>query len=96
MQATEICDRNGILLILDEVMVGCGRSGKWFAAEPYLAPITAASEAAGITPSGWVISATRWVTGVSPNSSKRANPTGLAASAPARAPRCVTCPATCW
>ncbi|MEP9365908.1 aminotransferase class III-fold pyridoxal phosphate-dependent enzyme [Xanthobacter sp. VNH20] len=27
----EVCDRHGILLILDEVMAGCGRSGKWFA-----------------------------------------------------------------
>ena len=29
----EICDRHDILLIMDEVMAGCGRSGTWFAFE---------------------------------------------------------------
>ena len=29
----EICDRHDILLVLDEIMAGCGRTGTWFAFE---------------------------------------------------------------
>src|SRR6266508_824932 len=33
MAIREVCDRHGILLILDEVMAGWGRTGRWFACE---------------------------------------------------------------
>jgi adenosylmethionine-8-amino-7-oxononanoate aminotransferase len=33
----EICDRHGVLFIADEVLVGVGRTGTWWAIEPYAA-----------------------------------------------------------
>jgi 4-aminobutyrate aminotransferase len=29
----EICDKHGIMLVMDEVQTGFGRTGKWFATE---------------------------------------------------------------
>jgi acetylornithine/N-succinyldiaminopimelate aminotransferase len=31
----ELCDANGMVLILDEVQTGCGRTGKWFGYQHY-------------------------------------------------------------
>jgi len=49
----ETCDRHGILLILDEVMAGFGRSGKWFACEHWDVVPDIMSVAKGIN-SGYV------------------------------------------
>lgn len=49
----EICDRNGILLISDEVMSGWGRTGKWFAVDNWNVVPDMITTAKGIT-SGYV------------------------------------------
>jgi taurine--2-oxoglutarate transaminase len=49
----EVCDRHGILLILDEVMAGFGRSGKWFACDHWDVVPDILSVAKGIN-SGYV------------------------------------------
>ncbi|MEN8159618.1 MAG: aspartate aminotransferase family protein, partial [Myxococcota bacterium] len=45
----EICDRHGVLLILDEVITGFGRTGRWFGMESYHARPDLVSFAKGIT-----------------------------------------------
>jgi putrescine aminotransferase len=45
----EICDRHGILLILDEVITGFGRTGRWFGMEQYGVRPDQVSFAKGIT-----------------------------------------------
>ncbi len=49
----EICEKNGALLILDEVMAGIGRTGRWFAYEHYGVVPDLLTLAKGIT-SGYV------------------------------------------
>jgi len=45
----DICDRNGILLVCDEVMCGLGRTGRWFAADNWNVVPDMISMAKGLT-----------------------------------------------
>ena len=49
----ELCDRHGILLVIDEVMTGFGRTGRWFAAEHWGVVPDMITFAKGVT-SGYV------------------------------------------
>ncbi|MDE3102959.1 MAG: aminotransferase class III-fold pyridoxal phosphate-dependent enzyme [Chloroflexota bacterium] len=49
----DLCDRHGIVMILDEVMTGFGRTGKWFAAEHWDVAPDVMTFAKGVT-SGYV------------------------------------------
>jgi len=48
-QLREICDRHGVLLILDEVITGFGRTGQWFGMQTYDVRPDLVSFAKGIT-----------------------------------------------
>lgn len=57
----EICDKYGVLLIADEVLVGMGRTGKWWAidhwpVEPDIL-VTSKGTAGGYFPLGWIAAA---------------------------------------
>jgi len=45
----DVCDRHGVLLILDEVITGFGRTGRWFGMEQYGVTPDLVSFAKGIT-----------------------------------------------
>lgn len=47
----ELCDRHGILLVLDEVMCGFGRTGKWFACDHWKVVPDLMTVAKGLTSS---------------------------------------------
>ena len=49
----DLCDRHGIVLVLDEVMAGFGRTGRWFAFERYDVVPDLVAFAKGVT-SGYV------------------------------------------
>jgi taurine--2-oxoglutarate transaminase len=56
----QLCDENGILLVVDEVMAGWGRAGKWFCIEHFDIQPDILTTAKGIT-SGYVqLGATIW------------------------------------
>ncbi len=67
----ELCDRHGILLILDEVQTGMGRTGKLFAYEHYgVTPdiMTLAKGLGGGAPIGAMLSTARIATAFQPSS----------------------------
>jgi len=68
-QVREVCDRYGILLIIDEVITGFGRTGAWFAHERFgIEPdimTCAKALSAGYAPVGAVIASDKVAEGVS-------------------------------
>ncbi len=67
-QVREVCDRYGVLLIIDEVITGFGRTGAWFAHERFgIAPdiVTCAKAlSAGYAPVGAVIASDKVAEGI--------------------------------
>ena len=68
-QVREICDRHGLILILDEVQVGMGRTGKLFAYEHFgITPdiMTLAKALAGGAPIGTMLATDEYAAAFSP------------------------------
>jgi predicted acetylornithine/succinylornithine family transaminase len=86
-EVRELCDREGILLILDEVQVGMGRTGKIFAYEHYgAAPdiLTVAKALSGGLPAGAMLATEKVSQGFAPGSHASTfggNPVVMAAGA---------------
>ena len=63
-----ICDRYGVLLIVDEVLTGMGRTGKWWAIDHWsIAPdilVTSKGAAGGYFPLGFIATAEKEVTAI--------------------------------
>jgi adenosylmethionine-8-amino-7-oxononanoate aminotransferase len=71
-QVTKLCREHGVLTITDEVMTGCGRTGRNFAVEHYnVTPdilVTAKGLASGYAPLGAVIASARVVVAIAAGS----------------------------
>ncbi|HVU98731.1 MAG TPA: aspartate aminotransferase family protein [Puia sp.] len=62
-QVRELCDRQGIFLIFDEIIEGFGRTGKWFACEHYVVPdvlVLGKSLGGGVVPFAGILTAEKY------------------------------------
>src|SRR6187455_2251935 len=73
----ELCDKNGILLIADEVMSGFGRTGKWFAVEHWGVVPDMITMAKGLTSAYVQLGAVGMRTAIAQAFKDRAFPGGL-------------------